>query len=332
MGAKDQLVDRAIRNQLDRSNLTVERERHLLRLAHHGASPGLRHTALTELWESHSKLVVGIASRYRRSNIELLDLVGAGHLGLYKAIERFDVHNFNTRLSTYATVWIRWYIQDYIRRNTGPVRLPESTAHRQLSQNGARLVADARRSCERDQIEPTESAICEKISHRIGLNPSDIACSLRMLQGGSLSLHDPAPNERQNAALEETLADDSAGSEDTAILRLDHARLRARVLALTNEILGERERTVFQARCLAETDEIMHLSDLAVRFGVSVERVHQLEASAKRKIATALTREGYAQLVSEDGNIRLPQTRARRGRPVHVVRPSAEIQVSSAAE
>jgi len=332
MGINDHWVDRAIRNQLGRSNLTAERERYLLRLAQHGASPGLRHTALTELWESHSKLVVAIASRYRRFNVELLDLVGAGHLGLHRAIERFDPDNFNTRLSTYATVWIRWYIQDYIRRNTGPVRLPESTAHRQLTQNSARLVADAHRSCERDQIEPTESAICEKISHRIGLNPSDIACSLRMLQGGSLSLNQPGPGGHDAGMLEDTLADETAGSEDSAILRLDHARLRARVMALTNEILGERERTVFQARCLADTDKITHLSDLAGRFGVSVERVHQLEASAKRKIARALTREGYAQLVTEDGNVRLPQTRSRRGRPVPVRRPSADIEVSSAAD
>ena len=183
-----------------------------------------------------------------------------------------------------------------------------------------------------DQMVAAPSAICEKISHRIGLNPSDIACSLRMLQGGSLSLNQPGPGGHDAGMLEDTLADETAGSEDSAILRLDHARLRARVMALTNEILGERERTVFQARCLADTDKITHLSDLAGRFGVSVERVHQLEASAKRKIARALTREGYAQLVTEDGNVRLPQTRSRRGRPVPVRRPSADIEVSSAAD
>jgi RNA polymerase sigma-32 factor len=245
MGESDRWVDRAIRNQLDRSNLTVERERHLLRLTRHGASPGLRHAALTELWESHSKLVVAIASRYRRFNIELLDLVGAGHLGLHTAIDRFDPDRFETRLSSYATGWIRWFIQDYIRRNTGPVRLPESAAHRQLTQNSLRLLAEARKSCEREQVEPTESAICERISRRIGLAPEDIACSLRMLQGGSLSLHQPGPGVSDPRPLEHTLADESAGSEDTTILRLDHAKLRQRILALTEEILGERERIVF---------------------------------------------------------------------------------------
>jgi RNA polymerase sigma-32 factor len=311
MGDSGRWVDRAIRSQLDRSNLTVERERHLLRLAQRGASPGLRHAALTELWESHSKLVVAIASRYRRFNIELLDLVGAGHLGLHTAIERFDPDRYQTRLSTYAIGWIRWFIQDYIRRNTGPVRLPESSAHRQLAQNSIRLLADARRTCERERVEPTESALCERISRRIGLDPGDVACSLRMLQGGSLSLHQPGPGGADAPSLQDTLPDETAGTEDSTILRLDHAKLRNRIQVLAGEILGERERIVFASRCLADSDDVVHLDDLAVRFGVSIERVYQLEASAKRKIATALAQEGYTRLVGEGGEIRLPTTRAK---------------------
>ena len=116
-------TDRAIRRQINLSNLTAERERHLLHVVHSGGNERSRQSALTELWESHSKLVVAIASRYRRLNIDLLDLVGAGHLGLHAAIGRFDPDGSSSRLSTYAIGWIRWYIQDYVRRNSGPVRL-----------------------------------------------------------------------------------------------------------------------------------------------------------------------------------------------------------------
>ena len=120
-------TDRAIRRQIDLSNLTVERERLLLRIVHGNGNERVKQTALIELWESHSKLVVAIASRYRHLNIDLLDLVGAGHLGLHAAIGRFDADHFESRLSTYAVGWIRWFIQDYVRRNSGPVRLPVPT-------------------------------------------------------------------------------------------------------------------------------------------------------------------------------------------------------------
>ncbi len=182
-------TDRAIRRQIDLSSLTAERERHLLRVVHGSSNERTKQTALIELWESHSKLVVAIASRYRYLNIDLLDLVGAGHLGLHAAIGRFDPDRFETRLSTYAIAWIRRYIQDYVRRNSGPVRLPSSNAHRQLMQMRGRLLAEARKSCQRERVEPTESELCERIGRRIGLSGDEVARSMRLIQGGTLSLH-----------------------------------------------------------------------------------------------------------------------------------------------
>jgi RNA polymerase sigma-32 factor len=125
-------AERAIRAQLSKPNLAVERERVLLQVVQSQGDRGAREAALAELWESHSKLVVAIASRYRHSGIDLLDLVGAGHLGLHMAISRFRPDRFESRLSTYGIAWITWYIQDYIQRSAGPMRLPSSNAHRQL--------------------------------------------------------------------------------------------------------------------------------------------------------------------------------------------------------
>jgi DNA-directed RNA polymerase sigma subunit (sigma70/sigma32) len=127
-------LDVAIREQLKRSNLTVARECQLLCLCRSAPNGRSRQAALTELWESHSKLVVAVACRYRQSTIELADLIGAGHLGLHAAIERFDTGRFDGRLASYAIGWIRWHIQDYIRRNVAAVRLPSTTAHRQLAE------------------------------------------------------------------------------------------------------------------------------------------------------------------------------------------------------
>ncbi|HTW70319.1 MAG TPA: sigma-70 family RNA polymerase sigma factor [Acetobacteraceae bacterium] len=305
-------VDRAIRRQIDLSSLSAERERELLRIVRTGCEEQYRQSALTELWESHSKLVVAIASRYRNQNVDLLDLIGAGHLGLYAAIDRFDPERFESRLSSYAVGWIRWYIQDYVARNSGPVRLPGSNAHRQLVQLRGRLLAEARRSCLRDQVEPTDSELCDRIGRRIGLSADEVARSIRLMYGGSLSLHADQPDEAGVMALEDTLTDDTASPEDDVILRLDHAKARKRIVTLTQELLGERERIVFMARCMNDSDDVERLDSLAAQFGVSRERVYQLEASAKRKIAVALTQEGYGDFARDGARFRLPQVRAKR--------------------
>lgn len=313
-------LDAAIRTQLSRANLTAEHERHLLQLCQGTSDNHERQTALTELWESHSKLVIAIASRYRQANIEIADLIGAGHLGLHAAIARFDPDRFEGRLSTYAIGWIRWYIQDYIRRNATPVRLPNTAAHRQLGQMAGRLFADARKTCHQDRVEPTETELCERIGRRIGLSGDEVACGMRLINGGTLSLHNRAADAGDMQPLEDTLATDDASPEDDVILRLDHAKARKRIMALVDEILGERERAVFLARCMGDGSETTHLETLAARFGVSRERVYQLEASAKRKIATALTHEGYTDFTS-DGPIRLPPTRAPRRRARAIAEP-----------
>jgi RNA polymerase sigma-32 factor len=305
-------ADRAIRRQIDLSNLTAERERHLLRVVHSHGNERTRQAALSELWESHGKLVVAMASRYRNLGIDLLDLVGAGHLGLHAAIGRFDPDRFETRLSTYAIGWIRWYLQDYVRRNSGPVRLPSSNAHRQLVQMRRRLLAEARKNCERDGVEPTETELCERVGRRIGLPGDEVARSMRLMEGGTVSLNAESQGDTGALRLEETLADDAVSPEDDVILRLDHAKARKRIVALTQEILGERERLVFLSRCMSNTDDVTPLDTLAEQFGVTRERVYQLESSAKRKIATALTQEGYGDFARDGANFRLPRVRARR--------------------
>src|SRR6266567_940304 len=92
----------AIRTRRGRPNLTAERERQLLRTLRQSSDAAARQSARLELWESHSKLVVAIARKYRRADLEMTDLVGSGHLGMHAAIEGFDPDRFDSRLSTYA--------------------------------------------------------------------------------------------------------------------------------------------------------------------------------------------------------------------------------------
>jgi hypothetical protein len=99
---------------------------------------------------------------------------------------------------------------------------------------------------------------------------------------------------------------------------LDHQRLRARIRSLADEVLGERERQIFLARAMADTDHVPSLEDFAALFGVSTARVHQIEISARRKIAMALAASGWTEAGGELVGAKLSHARARRtaARPV----------------
>jgi len=301
-------ASRGTRTRLfDAPNLDDARERELLLRARSTVSEADSRAAITELWMSHGKLVAAIAAKYRRSDIDHDDLINAGHLGLHTAIMRFDTEHFDTRLAAYATVWIRWSINDYIRRNSGPVRLPESKAHRQLAQTGPRLLIEALKACEREGVEPTESEVHQRIGNRVGLSADEVAHGMRLIQGARMSLHAP-----DDVGHESSLPDHAAPTADDLHQRMDHERLRKRIRILANEMLGERERQVFLARSMADSDDVPSHEDFAERFGISAARVHQIEVSARRKIAVSLAASGYGDVTGDDVVAHLSQIRARR--------------------
>lgn len=260
--------------------LSAAQERLLLSTLRHSSDAGARERAQSELWQACYGLVTSVANRHRRSGIEIADLISAGQLGLHAAIVRFDPDRFAGRLSTYAIPWIRWYVKDHISRNLGPVRLPSTTSHRQLARWGTRLFEEARRDCEREQTPPTDMELCARVGRRIGLTTEEVARSRHAISGRPIPV-DTLP----------ALGTEDPAPEDAVIRRLDHAKVRRRVMALAETILGERERVVFLARCMTGERPVVQLEALAQRFGVSRERIYQLESSARRKIMTALGNE-----------------------------------------
>jgi RNA polymerase sigma-32 factor len=291
----------AVRSLLRRPNLTAERERQLLRTRHASGDEAARQQALSELWESHAKLVLALARQYHRPDLSMSELVGAGHLGMRAAIDGFDPDQGDIRLSTYAVGWIRHYIQDYIRRHAPPVRFSVSAGQRQLFRSAGRLFADARRSCQREGIEPTEAELCERIGARIGLGGDAVA------QCAAVALSDAPAADTPSAASE--ASGHGPAPDDAVILRLDHAKLRRRVTGLAQEILGERERIVFLARCVSDPRGTRQR--LAIELGVTRERIFQLEVSAKRKIAAALAHDGLLHPFAERGKPRMGRSLRR---------------------
>jgi RNA polymerase sigma-32 factor len=293
---------------IDFPNLDESRERELFARMRSADSADDRRVAVTELWMSHGKLVAAIAAKYRRSGIDHNDLINAGHLGLHAAIMRFDASRFNTRLSAYASIWIRSYVQDYIRRNVGPVRLSDSKAHRQLVQCAPRLIADARKSCERECVAPTDTELHLRIGRRVGLTEDQVAQGLRLIQGAKVSLN----NRDENGEYGSNLPDGTASTSDDINERMDQERLRSRIHTLANDVLGERERIVFLARSMSDGHAVPSQDVFAGQFGVSNSRVHQIEVSARRKIAVALVVAGYTECAVEAVVADLSQVRARR--------------------
>lgn len=253
----------AIRSLLRRPSMTAERERALLQTYRASTDANVRQSALSELWESHSKLVVAVVRQYQRPDLPMADLVSIGQVGLHAAIDGFDPDHTDARLAEFAVGRIRHYIQDYAARRAGSADAAAPPAQQQLLRGAARLFEDARRACQREGVRDTDTELCVRVGARVGLTSDEVARWL--------------PLARDN---------------DAPAQRLDAAALRRRMVALSDEILGARERTVFLARCLAERRNVRQQDALATELGVTRERICELEGSARRKIAAALAREG----------------------------------------
>jgi RNA polymerase sigma factor (sigma-70 family) len=173
-------VGAAVQDRGGGRRLSADQERALLQIIRQDGTVRNRHNALSTLWQAHAGLVAMIANRYRRIGIDTDDLISAGQLGLHSAIVRFEPDRFPGRLSIYAVPWIRWYVQDHVSRNGLPVRLPGTTAHRQLARFATQLFADARRACEREQVDPTEMELCARVGRRVGLSADEVVRSQRV--------------------------------------------------------------------------------------------------------------------------------------------------------
>jgi RNA polymerase sigma factor (sigma-70 family) len=281
MPAADPKMTLTIQSLLRRSSLTMKRERILLHAYRSSSSDQGRQAAVSELWQDHGKLVMAVARQYHQADMPIADLVGAGQRGLHAAIDSFDPDQRETRLASYALGWIRRYIQDYIAQRATSLDVANSRAEIQLLRSASRLFSDARRACQREGIEATDAELRARVGARLGRTGDEVARLLPVVQPEVASVH-------QN----------------------DPVELRRHLLALSEEILGARERTVFLARCLAEGRNTQRYESLAKELGITRERVFELEGSARQKIAAALAREGLLQVDATLNEV--PKARTRR--------------------
>jgi len=226
---------------------------------------------------SHLRLVAKIAMRYLGYGLPISEIVSEGNVGLMQAVKRFEADR-GFRLTTYAVHWIKAAIQDYILRSWSLVKMATTAKQRMLFYNLRRVKA-------RIHALEEELRLCEvkQIAVRLGVPEQDvIEMNARLYRDVSLNapLHEEGAGERQDF-----LVDNSTSQEAALISEEDRSnQLAALREALT--VLGSRERRIFEARRLS--DDPIKLADLSVEFGVSRERVRQIEVRAFEKVQQAV--------------------------------------------
>lgn len=233
--------------------------------------------AAYHLVTSHLRLVAKIAMGYRGYGLPVADIISEGNVGLMQAVKRFEPER-GFRLATYAMWWIKASIQEYILRSWSLVRIANSGAQKKLFFKLRRTKAEIS-ALEDGDLRPEHASV---IARRLGVQENDVLEMNRRL-GGDLSLN-ALVRDTDRGEVQDWLVD-PASSPEAVHAEQEEARLRREALAGALEVLNPRERAILEARWLSEPP--LRLEQLASRYGVSRERVRQIEMRAFEKVRAA---------------------------------------------
>jgi RNA polymerase sigma-32 factor len=235
--------------------------------------------AAHRLVTSHLRLVAKIAMGYRGYGLPISEVVSEGNVGLMQAVKRFEPDK-GFRLATYAMWWIKAAIQEYILRSWSLVKMGTTANQKKLFFN-LRKAKSKISALEDGDLRPDQVKL---IAKRLGVTEQDVVDMNRRL-GGDMSLNAPIRDDGDAGEWQDWLADDQTDQE-TRLAESEEADNRRMALNDALTVLNDRERRIFEARRLA--DEPMTLEDLAAEFGVSRERVRQIEVRAFEKVQKAV--------------------------------------------
>lgn len=259
-------------HRIDHYALLTPDEEHRLAVRWHAQHD---REAAAHLVTANLRFVVKIAFEYRPYGMRLLDLIQEGNLGLMVAVERFDPER-GVRLTTYAVWWIRAYIQEHIRRQWSLVRFGTTRAEQ-------RCFYRLRR--ERQRLERGgRSADPGRLAAALGVRPEDLSAIEARITRRDVSLDDPAYVDTDETR-GDRIADERPSPETTVAEHELAERARDQIREAMSE-LDPRERYIIQRRFLSRQPTT--LKELGESFGISRERVRQLEARAKAKMKLRL--------------------------------------------
>jgi RNA polymerase sigma-32 factor len=262
--------------------------------------------AAFHLVTSHLRLVAKIAMRYRGYGLPISEIVSEGNIGLMQAVKRFDPDR-GVRLSTYAMWWIKATIQEYILRSWSLVKIAASASQKKLFFK-LRRAKSAIAALQDGDLRPEQVAL---ISERLKVAERDVVEINRRLRG-DVSLNVPVHDDAGAEQVQDWLADPSETQEAT-LAEQQEATYRHQILHNAIGALNPRERQIFIARRL--TDEPAKLEQLSAKYGISRERVRQIEQRAFEKVKAAMLTDGPARGLTDS------RSRERQ----HGLEPSCQI-------
>ncbi|WP_070156468.1 RNA polymerase sigma factor RpoH [Sphingobium phenoxybenzoativorans] len=238
--------------------------------------------AAAQLVTSHLRLVAKIAMGYRGYGLPVSELISEGNIGLMQGVKKFEPDR-GFRLATYAMWWIRASIQEFILRSWSLVKMGTTAAQKKLFFN-LRRMKNSIEAFEDGDLHPDD---VEKIATHLGVtNEEVISMNRRMAMGGDTSLNVPL-REDGEGQWQDWLADDGP-LQDERVAEAQEKDLRHDMLIEAMDDLNDREKHILAERRLAE--EPKTLEELSQVYGVSRERVRQIEVRAFEKLQKAMTR------------------------------------------
>lgn len=232
---------------------------------------------------SHLRLVISVARGYLGYGLSHGDLIQEGNIGLMKAVRHYDPDK-GVRLMTFAVHWIRAEIQEYIVRNSHMVKLATTHAQRKLFFN-------LRQMKKTDQS--LTNAQAEDIAEKLNVKPKEVLEMEKRLSGPDASLDTPLDEEGDSSVTAVDMLTDKSDEPVEILEKADELQLEQVGLKKAIEQLDPRSRRIIEARWFHENDEgevkAVSLATLAKEFGISIERVRQLEKQAIAKLKKILT-------------------------------------------
>jgi RNA polymerase sigma-32 factor len=241
--------------------------------------------AAGKLVTSHLRLVARIAMGYRGYGLPIGEVISEGNVGLMQAVKRFEPDK-GFRLATYAMWWIRASIQEYILRSWSLVKMGTTAAQKKLFFNLRRMKGQIQ-ALEEGDLKPEH---VKQIATKLGVTEEEVVSMNRRL-GGDSSLNAPVRADIEGGEWQDWLVDDTPGAE-TRMVETEELNLRRGYLTSALSGLNDREKRIFEARRLAEDPAT--LEDLSTEFGVSRERIRQIEVRAFEKVQKAVQKSALA--------------------------------------
>ena len=229
---------------------------------------------------SHLRYVASIARGFTGYGLPLADLIQEGNVGLMKAVKRFD-HNRDVRLVSFAVHWIKAEIYEYVVRNWRMVKVATTKAQRKLFFNLRK---------HRNRLGWMKQDEIDAMAEDLNVDTSTVREMESRMTGADVAFEANSTDDDENTfwSPSETLGDYSA-DPGTLTLKADEARVRQQQLDTALAVLDERSRDIIQSRWLAESGKKTTLGVLAEQYGVSAERIRQIEKKALKQMYSAVS-------------------------------------------